>query len=65
MNGRDDDANGEGGLNLNDPDPSAGASDVGGRAGGDDDDAGGDARGADGHEPGGGHTGLGKGPTGS
>ena len=46
---------------LNDPDPTAGASDVGGRAGGDDDDT----RGADRHEVGGGQTGMGKGPTGS
>lgn len=45
---------------LNDPDPTAGASDVGGRAGGDD-----DTRGEDGHEVGGGQTGMGKGPTGS
>ncbi|HZO93970.1 MAG TPA: hypothetical protein VFB22_09360 [Candidatus Baltobacteraceae bacterium] len=61
MNGADDDAtNGEQSLNLNDRDPSAGASDVGGRAGDDDDTSGPDA-----HETGGGHTGMGKGPTGS
>ncbi|HEX3549738.1 MAG TPA: hypothetical protein VHT53_05150 [Candidatus Elarobacter sp.] len=47
-----------------DDDPTAGASDIGGRAGSPDDDDG-DARGDDGHEPGGGHTGMGKGPTGS
>jgi hypothetical protein len=49
---------------ANDDDPTAGGSDVGGRAGeaGDDDD---DTRGADGHEVGGGQTGMGKGPTGS
>ncbi len=46
---------------LKDSDPTAGGSDVGGRAGDDDDDT----RGADGHEVGGGQTGMGKGPTGS
>lgn len=50
-------------LNENDRDPSAGGSDIGGRAGSDDDDD--DTRGEDGHEAGGGHTGMGKGPTGS
>ena len=56
-------------LNENDPDPTAGASDVGGRAGDSDplaeieDD--GDRRGDDQHEVGGGQTGMGKGPTGS
>lgn len=49
-------------VNENDPDPTAGASDVGGLPGNLDDD---DARGDDGHEPGGGQTGMGKGPTGS
>ncbi|MEA2664667.1 MAG: hypothetical protein QOI11_1611 [Candidatus Eremiobacteraeota bacterium] len=69
---RDDDGDGEsrdpgkevdpadGGF-LNDSDPTAGASDVGGRAGDDDDDT----RGEDQHEVGGGQTGMGKGPTGS
>jgi len=46
---------------ASDSDPTAGASDVGGRAGGDDDDT----RGEDQHEVGGGQTGMGKGPTGS
>jgi len=41
-----------------DDDPTAGASDIGGRAGEPDDDD-------DEHEAGGGHTGMGKGPTGS
>jgi hypothetical protein len=55
-------------LNENDPDPTAGASDIGGRAGEPDplaeiDD--GDLRGDDQHEVGGGQTGMGKGPTGS
>jgi hypothetical protein len=55
-------------LNENDPDPTAGASDIGGRAGEPDpmadiDD--GDLRGPDQHEAGGGQTGMGKGPTGS
>jgi hypothetical protein len=58
-------------LNENDPDPTAGASDIGGRAGeldptadlADIDD--GDLRGDDQHEVGGGQTGMGKGPTGS
>lgn len=51
-----------------DDDPTAGASDIGGRAGEDDDDTEtdtGDVRGADAHEVGGGQTGMGKGPTGS
>jgi hypothetical protein len=55
-------------INENDPDPTAGASDIGGRAGEpdplaeiDDDDL----RGDDQHEVGGGQTGMGKGPTGS
>ncbi len=61
MNGQDDDANDGLDLNLNDTDPSAGASDVGGRAGDDQDDT----RGEDAHEVGGGHTGMEKGPTGS
>lgn len=46
---------------LNDSDPTAGASDIGGRAGDDGDDK----RGDDQHEVGGGQTGMGKGPTGS
>ncbi|HYW54463.1 MAG TPA: hypothetical protein VE826_10860 [Dongiaceae bacterium] len=49
-------------LNEDDPDPTAGASDVGGLPGGIDDP---DADGDDAHEPGGGQTGMGKGPTGS
>jgi hypothetical protein len=55
-------------LNENDPDPTAGGSDIGGRAGDLDptapiaDD---DLRGDDQHEVGGGQTGMGKGPTGS
>lgn len=70
----DDDLN----LNTNDPDPTAGASDVGGLPG-DIDEAqssdgsgvssggatGGARSGEDAHETGGGHTGMGKGPTGS
>jgi hypothetical protein len=55
-------------LNENDPDPTAGGSDIGGRAAEPDpmadiDD--GDLRGPDQHEVGGGQTGMGKGPTGS
>ncbi|HWT06935.1 MAG TPA: hypothetical protein VN224_14325 [Xanthomonadales bacterium] len=55
-------------LNENDRDPTAGASDIGGRAGEPDpladiDD--GDLRGDDQHEVGGGQTGMGTGPTGS
>jgi hypothetical protein len=54
-------------LNETDRDPTAGGSDIGGRAGepnpmGDID---GDLRGPDQHEAGGGQTGMGKGPTGS
>ena len=49
-------------LNENDPDPTAGASDIGGLPGGVDED---DTRGDDQHEVGGGHDGMGKGPTGS
>jgi hypothetical protein len=64
-NGGDEDTGPETGidvnLNFNDRDPSAGASDVGGRAGDDEDDL----RGEDQHEVGGGQTGMGKGPTGS
>lgn len=55
-------------LNENDPDPTAGASDIGGRAGAFDPTApidDGDLRGDDQHEVGGGQTGMGKGPTGS
>jgi hypothetical protein len=69
--GRDDDDADETGdveLNESDRDPTAGASDIGGRAGEPDplapiDD--GDLRGDDQHEVGGGQTGMGKGPTGS
>jgi len=55
-------------INEGDRDPSAGGSDIGGRAGvpdpmADIDD--GDLRGPDQHEAGGGQTGMGKGPTGS
>lgn len=62
------DEDGDVDLNENDPDPTAGGSDIGGRAGEPDpmadiDD--GDLRGADQHEVGGGQTGMGKGPTGS
>jgi hypothetical protein len=62
------DETGDMGLNENDPDPTAGASDIGGRAGEPDplaeiDD--GDLRGDDQHDVGGGQTGMGKGPTGS
>jgi hypothetical protein len=49
-------------LNENDPDPTAGASDIGGVPGGIGEDA---TRGDDQHEAGGGHSGMGKGPTGS
>jgi hypothetical protein len=49
-------------LDESDPDPTAGASDVGGVPGGIDED---DARGDDAHEVGGGHSGMDKGPTGS
>ena len=55
-------------LNENDPDPTAGGSDIGGRAGDFDPTASiddGDLRGDDQHEVGGGQTGMGKGPTGS
>lgn len=56
------------GIDEDDQDPTAGASDIGGRAGEPDplaeiDD--GDLRGDDQHEVGGGQTGMGKGPTGS
>ncbi len=51
-------------LNENDPDPTAGASDVGGVPGGVEPDDG-DTRGDDQHEVGGGQSGMGKGPTGS
>ena len=55
-------------LDENDDDPTAGASDIGGRAGDPneaEDAAEGDLRGEDQHEVGGGQTGMGKGPTGS
>jgi len=55
-------------LDENDPDPTAGASDTGGRAGDFDPTApieADDGRGDDQHEVGGGQTGMGKGPTGS
>ncbi len=57
MNGRDDEDDAGSGLelNFNDTDPTAGASDIGGRAG--DDDDGGD-------DPGGGDSGMGKDRTG-
>lgn len=55
-------------IDEEDDDPTAGASDIGGRAGDPnevEDIAERDRRGADQHEPGGGQTGMGKGPTGS
>ena len=55
-------------VDANDPDPTAGASDIGGRAADPndaEDAAEGDRRGDDQHEVGGGQTGMGKGPTGS
>jgi hypothetical protein len=55
-------------LNEDDRDPTAGGSDVGGRAGEPDPTAeidDGALRGDDQHEVGGGQTGMGKGPTGS
>jgi hypothetical protein len=55
-------------IDEDDNDPTAGASDIGGRAGDPneiEDVAEGDVRGADQHEVGGGQTGMGKGPTGS
>jgi hypothetical protein len=51
-------------LNENDPDPTAGASDVGGVPGGVEPETD-DTRGEDEHEVGGGHSGMGPGPTGS
>ena len=48
-------------ISDDDLDPTAGASDIGGRAGEPDEDVRGDDR----HEVGGGQTGMGKGPTGS
>ncbi len=53
------------GNDERDDDPTAGASDIGGRAGSPDDTDTGDTRGDDEHEVGGGHSGMGKGPTGS